>query len=82
MDLICEREPAEIHEAVWIHEHEDVKGLLVREAIKPNRVLFVQGANVCLQEILEMWKKDFGTYHVVQRNKNPSIAFSQLQPYG
>ena len=45
--------------------------MLVREAIKPNRVVFVQGANVCLQEILEMWKKDFVAYHVVQRKAVP-----------
>ena len=44
--------PAKLHQGVRVHEHEDAEGLLVREAIKPHRVIFLLAAHVCLQEIV------------------------------
>ena len=44
--------PAKLHQGVRVHEHEDAEGLLVGEAVKPRRVIFLLAANVCLQKIV------------------------------
>ena len=44
--------PAKLHQGVRVHEHEDAEGLLVREAIKPRRVIFLLAAHVCLQKLV------------------------------
>ena len=44
--------PAKLHQGVRVHEHEDAQGLLVREAVKPRRVIFLLAAHVCLQKIV------------------------------
>ena len=44
--------PAKLHQGVRVHEHEDAEGLLVREAVKPRRVIFLLAAHVCLQKIV------------------------------
>ena len=43
--------PAKLHQGVRVHEHEDAQGLLVREAVKPRRVIFLLAAHVCLQKL-------------------------------
>ena len=43
--------PAKLHQGVRVHEHEDAEGLLVREAVKPRRVIFLLTAPVCLQKL-------------------------------
>ena len=44
--------PAKLHQGVRVHEHEDAQGLLVREAVKPRRVIFLLAAHVCLQKLV------------------------------
>ena len=44
--------PAKLHQGARVHEHEDVQGLLVRQAVKPRRVIFLLAAQVCLQKIV------------------------------
>ena len=44
--------PAKLHQGVRVHEHEDTEGLLVREAVKPRRVIFLLAAHVCLQKLV------------------------------
>ena len=44
--------PAKLHQGVRVHEHEDTEGLLVGEAVKPRRVIFLLAAHVCLQRIV------------------------------
>ena len=42
--------PAKLHQGVRVHEHEDAQGLLVRQAVKPRRVIFLLAAHMCLQQ--------------------------------
>ena len=44
-------EPAKLHQGVRVQEHEDAQGLLVREAVKPRRVIFLLTAHVCLKKL-------------------------------
>ena len=44
--------PAKLHQGVRVHEHEDAQGLLVRQAVKPRRVIFILAAHVCPQKIV------------------------------
>ena len=44
--------PAKLHQGVRVHEHEDAEGLLVRQAVKPRRVIFLLAAHVSLQKIV------------------------------
>ena len=44
--------PAKLYQGVRVHKHEDAEGLLVGEAVKPRRVIFLLAAHMCLQEIV------------------------------
>ena len=74
------REPAEVDNSVCIHEHEDVKRLLVGETIKPNNVLGIQGTEVLLQLKLVKWEIKIANHDALEGrmvfNRKPRVELA------